>query len=172
MSEIEENRIEKLIGETNKESGFNTPANYFDTMKNLVLSKIESDILNANNREGGFIVPEMFFEIQKHQIISKAIKPKAKKINLNYNQWMLRVASIAAMFTIIGFLFLNKNENKSIEFTANISSEEILHHLEKNDINEDLICDLLYQNKTNKKENEIEKYLSEHADEDLLINDL
>ena len=65
-----------------------------------------------------------------------------------------------------------ENSSKSPDFTANISNEEILNHLVKNDVSEDLICELLNRNKTNKNENDIEKYLYENADEDLLMDNL
>ncbi len=172
MSEFEENNILKLIGNTCKQGGFTTPDAYFDNMKSSILAKIESDSLNIKNQEGGFIVSDSFFETQKLQILSKAINPKAKKIRLIYSQLSMRVASIAAIFTIVGFLFLQNFYGHSNDLTATISNEEIVNHLVKTDVSEDLICELLDQTKTNKKENEIEKYLNEHADEDLLMDDL
>jgi hypothetical protein len=52
-----------------------------------------------------------------------------------------------------------------------VSAEEIVNHLEKNDVSEDLICELLDQNTVGKKETDLEKYLNDHADEDLLIDE-
>lgn len=172
MSELEENKIEKLVGMTSKQGGFTTPDAYFDAMKNSILSKMDSDDLRIHKPETGFVVPDSFFEIQKNQILAKSAKPQAKRIILTSNQWMMRAASIAAMLTIVGFLFLRNNTSKSVDFTASISSEEIVSHLEKNDVSEDMICELIDQSKSTKKENEIEKYLNEHADEDLLMDDL
>ena len=172
MSETEEHIIESLIVKINKEGGFTTPDAYFDAMKSSILSKIDNDRLTIHKPENGFVVPEAFFETQKHQILSKAIKPQVKKISLTYGQLMMGAASIAAIITIVGFLFLKNNSGQSNDLTATISSEEIVNHLEKTDVSEDLICELLNQNKTSKKENEIEKYLNEHADEDLLVDDL
>jgi len=137
-----------------------------------VEDKHQLDIDNAvsHKQAAGFIVPDVFFETQKNQILSKALQTKAKKIRLSFNQLMTRVATIAATFTIAGFLFLQNNSGQSNELTASISNEEIVNHLEIADVSEDLICELLDQNKMNKKENEIEKYLNENADEDLLMD--
>lgn len=172
MSELEKNTIENLIGKTNKQSGFITPDAYFDDLKKSILSKVEVDNLSIHKPKTGFFVPEDFFEIQKLQMLSKIAKPKAKRISLTYNQIAMRVASIAALFTVVGFLFLHNNSSKPINPSTSISSEEIVSHLEKNDVSEDLICELLDQTKPTKTENEIEKYLNEHADEELLMNDL
>lgn len=172
MSELEKNTIEKLIGKTNNKGGFTAPDAYFDGMKNAILSKIDGDKLTIDTPQTGFIAPDTFFEEQKHQILAMVNKPQAKRIKLNSYQWLIRAASIAAMLTIVGFLFLNKNASKSVELTASISSEEIVNHLEKNDVSEELICELIDQNKVTKKETDLEKYLNEHADEDLLIDEL
>jgi len=172
MSEIDENSIENLIGKTNKQGGFTAPDAYFDELKNSILSKIEGDKLTIHKPDTGFVVPDVFFETQKQQILSKLNKPQAKKISLTSNQWILKAALVAAILTIVGFLFIPNNSSNSLDLSASISNEEIVNHLVKSDVSEDLICELLDQTKTNKKENEIEKYLNEHADEDLLMDDL
>ena len=141
-------------------------------MKSSIIAKTSRDQLTIYNHHGGFVVPELFFETQKNKILSKSTPFRAQKISLSYNQIILRVSSIAAMLTIVGFLFLFENSSKSLDFTVNISNEEILNHLVKNDVSEDLICELLNRNKGNKKENDIEKYLYENADEDLLMDNL
>jgi len=170
MLKIEENSIENLIGKPNKNAGFTAPDNYFAPMRIAILSKLDIDNADSHKQAAGFIVPDAFFETQKNQILSKALQTKAKKIRLSFNQLMTRVATIAAMFTIAGFLFLQNNSGQSNDLTASISNEEIVNHLEIADVSEDLICELLDQNKMNKKENEIEKYLNENADEDLLMD--
>jgi len=172
MPALEEYRQENLLRKTNEQGGFTTPDNYFDAMKSSIIAKTSRDQLTIYNHHGGFVVPELFFETQKNKILSKSTPFRAQKISLSYNQIILRVSSIAAMLTIVGFLFLFENSSKSLDFTVNISNEEILNHLVKNDVSEDLICELLNRNKGNKKENDIEKYLYENADEDLLMDNL
>jgi hypothetical protein len=172
MSELEENRHGSLPIKTNQQGGFTIPDNYFDSMKSSIISNTSNDNLKIDNQQGGFVVPVLFFETQKNQILSKIISNRAKKISLSYNQIILRVSSIAAMITVVGFLFLFENSSKSPDFTASFSNEEILNHLEKNDVSEDLICELLNRNKTDKKDNDIEKYLYENVDEDILTENL
>jgi hypothetical protein len=83
-------------------------------MKSSILAKINDDKLVVENQIGGFKVTDTFFEKQKMQILSKTIKPQAKKISLAYNQLMLRVASVAAMLTIAGFMFCKPNQVKQL----------------------------------------------------------
>ncbi|MCX6186301.1 MAG: hypothetical protein NTU43_04780 [Bacteroidetes bacterium] len=171
MLNNEEDNIDNYIKNKNNQGGFTTPDDYFVSMSKSILLKIEGKQLGFETRQGGFMIPDSFFENQKQIILNQTTHSKAKIIPF-YNKRALKVASMAAMLMIVGFLFVHSIAPKNTDILANISGDEIINHLEKTDISEELICEVIGQNNFSKKDTDLEKYLDEHVDEDLLIDDL
>ncbi len=174
MQNNEENIANSTIKQLSKNAGFTVPEKYFENLQNVIIEDIKILNFKIENTKGGFIVNDDFFETQKQIILNKTIKNKPNyKINL-YPNLFFKVTSIAALITIVGFLFLYKNNAVSYANTIPISHDEILQHLEKNEVSIELISEEINLNKTNisNKNNELEKYLIEQADEQQLIDEL
>ena len=172
-----ENIDENFLKNLGNKGDFGVPDKYFDLFKASILSKINSDSV-INNSEGGFTIPKDYFETSKIQILSKINTQKAKKVNLfSFAKWQF-IRGIAAIFIAIFsvYIFFNINKNNTLNANLNkVSEAEMIEYLANNDLKIEWINELNPEIKTISKKDEnnieIEKYLLEHADEQVLLDE-
>jgi hypothetical protein len=171
-----ENIDESFINNLDKKGGFKTPDDYFENSAKNILSviNITSTISNLEP-EAVFKVPENYFEVSKNNILNKINKPQTKKINI-YNNWKFVSGIAALLIATFSILFLLNNRDKSLEAALNnVSQEEMVDYLAKNDIKIEWISEANFKieltNNQVQNSKELEQYIIEQADEQLIIDE-
>ena len=171
-----ENIDESFINNLDKKGGFKTPDDYFGNSATNILSviNITSTISNLEP-EAVFKVPENYFEVSKNNILNKINKPQTKKINI-YNNWKFVSGIAALLIATFSILFLLNNHDKSLEASLNkVSQEEMVDYLAKNDIKIEWISEANFKieltNNQVQNSKELEQYIIEQADEQLIIDE-
>lgn len=106
-------------------NGFTTPTDYFDTLSDKILGKINGEVNSSLLPESsGFIVPENYFEKNEAEILSRINQSEIKVISLKST--LYKVSGIAAvlLLTIVSPMFYNSVETKKNEL-AEISYLEM-----------------------------------------------
>lgn len=161
---------ENIEGELikNNQGGFSVPESYFE--------KLESDIF-AKTANVGFTVPNGYFDTLESKITDKISKPK---LSISYSSTYAKVLSgiAAALIVISGFIFMNRNlmpnkQNKAFSKAVmdEVSDEEIITYVDESDIRESHIIDVAFTTK-DKSQNQVEDYLINNAEEQLIIEEL
>ncbi len=146
-------------------AGFSLPDTYFsDSADRLKL--IPNDEMPEHLFEAGFLVPPTYFSNNKKQLIERVNK-KNKQIKIFK---ITAVSGIAAvLLAILGLNFWPSKPISKVELDFNqLTDAEIIEHLSKEDMNENLLCEAGWCQELNdlNKSNETEKYLleSDHLD--------
>ncbi|MDP1727939.1 MAG: hypothetical protein Q8M15_14235 [Bacteroidota bacterium] len=168
---------EQFIKDLKVNGGFIVPDNYFEELELRLQSVSDEPMLELETSEGGFVVPEAYFEDLESRILKKV--PVQAKVIPMYQRGIFRISiAVAATLLLVSLLYLfeTKKQPGPTAKIAEPTENEIIEYLNKEGYRIDLLCDAGWCNElnnTNKKETEpIEKYLLEHADEDLLIEEL
>lgn len=162
MTNKDLNKIASILSEiTPKESGFQVPENYFDSIEDSVVAEIKSKNLNIQTRTPNFktpnnyfdsledvvitklkaqtfkteknnTIPENYFDNLEENVLSK-LKSQSKIITLKKTTKYVAPLAIAASFLLI---FLLNNNSKDISFES-ITSSEIEEFIENGSINFD-----------------------------------
>ncbi len=146
-----------------KDSGFEIPEGYFDTVEDQFSAKLREESLP---NESGFDVPEGYFDGLDDSILSKVELPKKGKV-IPLRTRILRVSSIAAVFAIMLTVYFSAPN----EVTAP-SSDEIAAWIDENisDIDTEYIVEAFDEETTldesffedSLENNNIENYLDEN----------
>lgn len=173
MENSKENSSEDYIRSLNPSGGFFTPPNYLESnvtrMKDLILK----EQLNIPETRGGFEVPENYFENFKVDI-----RPKQSQLTLLHKSKWISIAASLLLIGFTGWIIIKNNPNgkgKEQSDLQKLSTEEIINHLDPQDINAELLCDAGWCNELQELENEskeVNPILDEVSEEDLteLIN--
>lgn len=97
-------------------NGFITPINYFETLSNEIIGKINGEATSTSiPKIPGFIVPEEFFVLNEAKLLT-SIKNREPKV-INLKSVFYKVSGIAAviLLTIIGSISYNTAETKNNE---------------------------------------------------------
>lgn len=160
----EENIDQNLLGKPS--GGFDVPEGYFESL--------QSNILNKTS-ENGFNVPENYFETLEKRIQQRI--PKGKTIPLNTSIIKKYMIGVAASILFIAGFFLIKNKTSNniptliyseVDVT-NLSNEDIINYVDIEDINDSHI-DETALNTNDKTQKQVENYLLNNADEELIID--
>ena len=135
---------------------FTVPAGYFKNLSNLVISKINNEViaesavakelqviaplLNTITKQNIYSIPQDYFRlIDALQIVQK---PLGKVVSLSATKKWLRYAAAACMIGVLGTgVFIFMHENGSIDYAAykkidvansinTVSSDELINYLE------------------------------------------
>jgi hypothetical protein len=140
---------------TKIKNGFIIPENYFETLSNEIIGKINGEATTTSiPKTSGFIVPEDFFSLNEVKLLT-SIKNREPKV-INLKSVFYKVSGIAAviLLTIIGSISYNTAETKNNEsaemsylemHSDEISVYEVGALLDKNEIIE-LENELIYNN--------------------------
>lgn len=109
--------IPKLSEISLKKTGFELPKNYFETVEDIVIAKLKSEVIQNKNDN---VIPENYFEILETKVISE-IKTTTKVISLK-NRFIKFAAPIAIAASILLVFTLN-NTPETITFDTLTSSE-------------------------------------------------
>lgn len=175
MQEQDQHIDDSFIKKLPVSGGFEVPEDYFNQSAERLLHVINNDL--ATGKAGGYTVPDGYFEQTTQQILQKVKARQPEKIYL-WN-WA-SVAKIAAVFiTVCGLtLFVvtkNKSEQTLSEKLNKVSQDELIDYLANNDVKIEWISDVNYtptKESTTANTKEIEQYLIDHADEQVLLEEL
>ncbi len=174
MKEQDQHIDDSFIKKLPVSGGFEVPDGYFNQSTDSIFHTINNDL--AVGKAGGYTVPDGYFEQVEQQILQKVKLEEPKKIYLW--SWS-NVTKVAAVFiAVVGItLFIvvkNQSEQTLSDKLNKVSQDELIDYLANNDVKMEWISDVNYtpakENNTNTKE--IEQYLIDHADEQVLLEEL
>ena len=95
-----------------KSSGFKTPDNYFESIDDQILERLNDKEIISASETTGFMVPKDYFDSVETTILEKLeSQPETPVIALKSRRTLYYVAGIAARFVLLLSLFFN-NEDK------------------------------------------------------------
>lgn len=95
--ENENSHNEDWLSKLPKDSGFEVPEGYFDTVEDQFSARLREESLP---NDAGFEVPNDYFDSIEERIMSQLETPKTGKV-ISLRSRILRVASIAAIFALL-----------------------------------------------------------------------
>lgn len=129
------------------------------------------DFLNTIPKTGGFKVPEDYFEKLNIKVKENVNSKKTIGLNLYWVNSINLTAIAASLFIISGLFLFEPNSNKNQE--PNV--EEIISHLQQEEITVDLLCDAgwcLELDQTEYKNTDLEEKIFLEIESDLIITEL
>jgi hypothetical protein len=160
---------------TNKETGFKTPEDYFKSFETLLSERIEFEETMRDIDRPGFTIPKDYFNSIEDSVMKKLSKTEDKTpvIKVTFKRSLYYISGIAASLLLLIAIFINKEE------TLEISVDMVETHFETQGLDSyelaELLVDaeLLDDNFTiaNSAYNEtnLETYLLENADFEVFI---
>ncbi|MBO3116050.1 hypothetical protein J4050_04785 [Winogradskyella sp. DF17] len=151
-----------------KSSGHKVPKDYFETLENRLMPKLNQIEGAQGVKTAGFKVPKDYFDKIEEQILDKVKQDSTPVVQLSMRKKLYYVAGIAAALVIAFSVFLNRENPSSISVEmvetyfqdSNLNSYEIAELLTEADfLQEDF--NLL---ETEYNEDNLENYLLENAD--------
>ncbi|NRD19745.1 hypothetical protein HNV08_06765 [Winogradskyella eckloniae] len=114
-----------------KSSGFKTPDNYFNSIDDQILGRINKSDALSGIEAPGFTVPSSYFDTVEASILEK-IEDKAKTpvIQLKPRRTLYYVAGIAASLLLLIGLVFNNEEELSLNTIDTASIENYLYQEE------------------------------------------
>lgn len=174
MKEQDQHIDDSFIKKLPVSGGFEVPDGYFNQSADSILHTINNDL--AVGKAGGYTVPDGYFEQAAQQILQKVKFEEPKKIYL----WSwVNVTKVAAVFiAVVGitlFVVVKNQSRQTLSDKLNkVSQDELIDYLANNDVKIEWISDVNYattkENTANTKE--IEQYLIDHADEQVILEEL
>ncbi len=153
--------------------GFKTPENYFESFEENLMKKLEGTESIPNLNDPGFTVPKDYFNLVDDEIFNKLNKDDTPVISLNSRKPLYYIAGIAASIVLILAIFINK------PFEDEISVEMVEAYLEDRDLSSYELAELLLDSdlleedfvitETSFEEDNLESYLLENSEIDLII---
>jgi len=117
MSKPLKHSIDYLRNKTQKEHGFSVPENYFESVEDVLFSKIVEQQLPKND---GFVVSEGYFDTLETTLFSNIEFPKKESKVISLRKRMIRYIPTAAAASVLLFFGLNY-----IEITNRTSFNDI-----------------------------------------------
>ena len=156
-----------------KKTGFNAPENYFDSFEENLMSRLNSKKSISNIEDTGFTVPDGYFKSLDDEIFNKIKDDETPVISLSFRKPLYYIAGIAASIILILAIFVNK------PFEDEISAEMVETYLENRDLSSYELAELLADSdlleddfviiETSFEEDNLESYLLENSEIDLII---
>lgn len=97
-----------------KNTGFETPKIYFDSVEDAVFSSLQSEKLKNSTSDPGYSIPEGYFDRLEDEVLSKIDKPETKVISLNTRKLLYTATSIAAIL-VLYFTLFSKTERNTLD---------------------------------------------------------
>lgn len=151
----------------NPDNGFKVPDGYFELLQKNILAK---------TTDNGFTVPENYFNTLDNRIQQK-IK-KSKTINYHFTFRRMAMGVAASFILTAGFLLIKNQLYPSMQSHVlsqnklnELSDEEIINYLDIADLNDSHIAETTVKTEV-KSQNQVEDYLINNAEEELIIEQL
>ena len=165
---MKKNRLNNIT-----ETGFKTPNNYFDSLEENLMERLQATESISDVEKPGFIVPEGYFKSIDVEIFNTLEKEETPVISLLSRKPLYYIAGIAASIILILAIFINK------PFEDEISIEMVETYLEDRDLSSYELAELLSDSnlleddfiitETSFEEDNLESYLLENSEIELII---
>ena len=110
-----------------KSSGFKTPDNYFESIDDQILERLNDIEMISAPETSSFVVPKNYFDSVETTILQKIeSKPETPVIALKSRRTFYYVAGIAASFVLLVSLFFNTDDKININTIDTASIENYL----------------------------------------------
>ena len=156
-----------------KKTGFKTPEDYFNNFEDKLMDKLNSSNALSQINNPGFEVPNNYFENVENDIFNKVKEDDTPVIQLSSRRQLYYVAGIAASIILMLAIFINK------PFEEELSVEMVEIYLEDRDLSSYELAELLADSElleddfviteTSFEEDNLESYLLENSEIDLII---
>ena len=156
-----------------KKTGFKTPEDYFNNFEDKLMDKLNSSNALSRINNPGFEVPNNYFENVENDIFNKVKEDDTPVIQLSSRRQLYYVAGIAASIILMLAIFINK------PFEEELSVEMVEIYLEDRDLSSYELAELLADSElleddfviteTSFEEDNLESYLLENSEIDLII---
>lgn len=165
---IEKNDIDPVFSERSS-GGYTTPDGYFEELQKTILRKTVDHV---------FTTPENYFETLETRINLKLAKPQSAQLRIIHFKKI--AIGIAASLLLVSGLFFTKNIIHSTSTSAHfseaaineLSDEEIIKYVEVSDIKDSHLAEILPNTNEDKTQKQVEDYLINNADEQLITDEL
>lgn len=154
-------------------SGYKVPNDYFDSVQESILNKLNQNGDIEDIKDTGYQVPDNYFETVEQSILEKVDSDNTSVIQLSFRKRVYYIAGIAASLIIALSIYLN-NEDQSI-----LSEEMVETYFQNSDLNSYEIAELLTEAEfleddfdvldSEFNEDNLESYLLENADLESII---
>ena len=147
--------------------GFTVPDQYFALASQEILKKTADA---AIGKTGSFRTPNDYFEVSQQQIMQKIRDKKTKRITL-YTRWSIGIA--AAFIAVSTVILVTKQPSHQSSFSAalaQVSDEEIVNYAGADAMMDNQLFEMAVY--AEPKSQQIEEYIMNQSNEDLLIEDL
>ena len=156
-----------------KNPGFKSPEGYFDSFEDKLMAKLNTPESLSKIKSSGFEVPKDYLKNLDEDILSKLKKEETPIIQLSSRRQLYYVAGIAASIVLMLAIFIYK------PFEEELSVEMVESYLEDRDLSSyelaalladsDLLEDDFVITETSFEEDNLESYLLENSEIDLII---
>lgn len=128
------NSVNYITKKTSKNSGFSTPTDYFNTIEDVIITKLAEENLS---KENGFQVPGNYFNNLENKILEKVTAPIKETKIISIKDKILKIIPFAAAASLLLFIGLNSFVfNTDEELTIDSLSEADLDYwLDSNTLN-------------------------------------
>jgi len=110
-----------------KSSGFKTPDNYFESIDDQILERLNDKEIISASETTGFMVPKDYFDSVETTILEKIeSQPETPVIALKSRRTLYYFAGIAASFVLLLSLFFNNEDKININAIDTASIENYL----------------------------------------------
>ncbi|WP_282135622.1 hypothetical protein [Seonamhaeicola maritimus] len=151
-----------------KESGFNVPNGYFDSLEDNIMSELK---LKEFSKNSGFKTPDNYFDALEDTILNKVSQNKETKVIKLFNRrTIVYASSIAAAVLLLFSLSIFSNQDEELDYETvenyilneNFDSYEIASLLDEEDLSEENFIEF------NIEDEAVEDYIFDNLDvEDL-----
>lgn len=161
-----------------RETGFTTPAHYFDELNESIKARISVEKLKSVVQNDGHTVPDNYFEKLHATILAKtteeakpAEKPKVKRL---WNSNLVKYASAACFFLVTGLgLYFNQQQNPAQPaVSSDLATEQMLYDIDEQVIIDHISSTDITQPKPTVADTDLENYILSNYSQNELATSL
>lgn len=148
-----------------RETGFTTPAHYFDELSESINARISAEKLKSVIQNDGHTVPDHYFEKLQANILAKTVgetKPIAKpKVIRLWNSNLVKYTSAACFLLITGVgLYFNQHQSPAQQtVSSDLATEQMLYDIDEQVIIDHISSTDITQPKSTVADTDLENYI-------------
>jgi len=147
-----------------RETGFTTPAHYFDELSESINARISAEKFKAVIQNDGHTVPDNYFEKLQANILAKTtaeteqiVKPKVVRL---WSSSLLKYATAACFLLVTGLgLYFNQQNPAQQTASADLATEQMLYDIDEQAIIDHISSADITQPKSTAVDIDLENYI-------------
>jgi hypothetical protein len=115
-----------------KKNNFKTPPDYFESLTDRILQRLDDEDTKGLPKKEGFTVPKGYFEGVEKDILDKALGRETPVVRLGrFRPFLYAAAAVAVLFVLV--IGLNRNSGDTLSFD-DLAQAEIASYIESRDL--------------------------------------